>query len=345
MDSKISEDELVKRLYLFLEEQSRLDNFSGAVLLAKDANSILKFSSGFANKEKQIKNTTETKFNLGSLNKMFTAVAIAQKVGKVLSDYPNSTVRKQVTIHQLLTHTSGLGHCMTDREKIVAVRKKLLSINDFVSLFKDKPLLFKPGQKYRYSGDGYELLGLIVETIANRNYYDYVKANIFKKANMFDTDFLVIDENNLRPDVAIGYKKTRESFFVKSTSSPENNLNISLMKGSAAGGAYSTVGDMLNFSQALIKNKLLDPKMTRLVTTPKVKVETKGSQTLNYGYGFQIIDIDSCRRIGHAGAFAGVSARFDTYPSLGYTLIALSNYDRPTAFRIAEKATDWITQK
>ncbi|HUW21925.1 MAG TPA: serine hydrolase domain-containing protein [Candidatus Bathyarchaeia archaeon] len=346
---------LIKKLRLYLEEQSKIDNFSGTVLVAKDGQPVLEYTSGFANKESHLVNKINTKFSLGSVNKIFTGVAIAQLVekgllkfddivGKYLPDYPNPTVKKQVTIHHLLTHTSGLGHYPKDWDKLKAFRESLRSISDFVGLFKDKPLLFRPGAKYQYSADGYELLGAIIEATARQNYYDYVADNIFHKAGMPNTDFYEIDRVNLNPNVAIGYKKTRDSFFSPSKAPPENNLAVNLIKGSAAGGGYSTVYDLFHFSQALLEHRLLSHEMTCLVTTPQVKIETVETQTLYYGYGFQIVDFaGQYTRIGHGGAFAGVNARLDIYKEPVYTVIVLSNYDRPTAFRVAGKAEKLIT--
>lgn len=346
---------LTSGLKEYLTEQSKLDAFSGAALVAKDGQPILQFASGIANKESNTPNTLETKFNLGSANKMFTAIAIAQlvekgvlsfddHVGNVLPDYPNPTVKEQVTIHHLLTHTSGLGSFIDTRyrDELLAARPNLRNINDVVNLFKNRPLEHSIGE-YHYSSDGYEVLGAIIEAASGQNYYDYVRDNIYKVADMPNTDSYEIDPQNPRVDIAVGYTHRDPDTDKMIDGEMFDNFGLNLLKGTAGGSGYSTCGDLLNFAQALLGNKLLSPEMTEVVLSPKVKEGTKGNQTKYYGYGFQIFDIDGVKRIGHPGRFAGVNARFDMYPQLDYTVVVLANYDPPSAFDVAEKATELIT--
>ncbi len=337
----------------YLEEQTRKDLFSGSVLITKDDNTFLEYASGFANKEKQIKNNINTKFNLGSMNKMFTGVAIVQLaqdgklsfqdiVGKFIPNYPNKEVLEKVTIHQLLTHTSGLGHYLN--EKYMEKRTQLKTIDDFIALFAEEPLLFEPGTKCIYSANGYTLLGKIIEVISEISYYDYVKQNIFLKANMLNTDSYEIDSNNIPEDIAIGYTRRIDiQGNMNEEGERKDNLWINLIKGDSGGGGYSTCPDLLNFSNTLLNNKLLNPEMTKIVLTPYVNEGTKNGQTKNEGYGFQVWDINGIKRIGHPGRFAGVNTRFDVYPDLGITVVVLANYDPPAAFDIAENATKLIT--
>lgn len=344
---------MVKQLLDFIKQQSSSDLFSGAVLVAKQEKIILEYASGYANKEKKMLNAVNTKFNLGSANKMFTGLAVAQlaengrlsfqdTVGKYLTNYPNKIVAEKVTINQLLTHTSGLGHYLN--EKFMTNRTKLKTIDDFIALFVDDPLLFKPGEKYNYSANGYTLLGKIIEVITQRSYFDYVRNNIFLKANMINTDSYEIDKDRLDPDIAIGYTRRIDIHgHMKKDGERTDNLWINLIKGEAGGGGYSTCPDLLNFSLSLIRNKLVSPEMMKIILTPYVFEGSKNGQSKNEGYGFQIWDINGHTRIGHPGRFAGVNTRFDIYPELGYTIIVLSNYDPPSAFDIAEKATELIT--
>ena len=177
------EKQLSEELHSYLEEESRNDRFSGAVMIVKDGQPILEYATGEANKDTETLNTLETKFNLGSANKMFTGVAIAQlvergelsfddPVGKFLPDYPNETVKNDVTIHHLLTHTAGLGSFIDTqhREQFLAAREDLTSISDVVDLFKDRELPYPVGE-YHYSSDGYELLGAVIEAVSGDNYY------------------------------------------------------------------------------------------------------------------------------------------------------------------------------
>lgn len=345
---------VIEPLTRYIEEQVAQDKFSGDVLVAKGDIPILQISSGLANKESQVANTSETKFNLGSMNKMFTAVAIAQliekgllafddPVGKLLPDYPNETVRNEVTIHHLLTHTAGMGSFIDIqyRDQLLEARKGLNTIQDVVNLFKDRPLPYHVGE-YNYSSDGYEVLGLIVEASSGENYYDYVKKHIFEPTDMGNTDSFEINPDDPRGDIAIGYTNRDLKTDRPVNGERFDNLDVNLLKGTAGGSGYSTTGDLLKFSHALLGHKLLSPEMTQTILSPKINEGTKGNQTKYYGYGFQIFDIGGVRRIGHPGRFAGVNTRFDMYPDLGYAVVVLSNYDPPAAFDIAEKATELI---
>lgn len=341
----------IEKLRNFIEQRAKTDEFSGVVLVARNGEVILEYVCGFANKEKQIPNKIDIKFNLGSTNKMFTGVAIAKlaeqgklsfqdTVGKHLPNYPNKEVAEKVTIHHLLTHTSGLGHYLN--EKYMANRENLKTIDDFIKLFVSEPLLFKPGEKVSYSGNGYTLLGKIIEAISGQSYYDYIRENIYRKANMLDTDSFEIDIDNIRPDIAIGYTRRLDIQGNMGSGERKNNLWINLIKGEAAGGGYSTCNDLLSFSKALMQNKLLSDYMIKTVLMPHVLEGSKNEQSKYYGYGFQIWDINGLKRIGHPGRFAGINVRFDIFPDLDYTVIVLSNYDPPSAFDIAEKATELI---
>ena len=340
-DRKISES-----LRRFIEEQTENNQFSGAVLLARNAKPILEMATGMANENTETPNTVETSFNLGSCNKMFTGIAIAQlvergmlkfdgKVGEYLPDFPNADITANVTIHHLLTHTSGMGHFLKDKARFKQVRENLKSIQSFVDLFKDEPLEFRPGEKYSYSANGYELLGAIIEKISGLTYYDYIRENIFKSAGMNNTGFEA-DGNS-----AAGYT-TKDDEGNQTLSTRRSNVDLNFVMGGAGGAGYSTCGNLLSFSQALWGNKLLSPETTRVITTPKIEVGTKNGETLHYGYGFQILQTHNTWRVGHGGEFFGVSARFDTYPEQGYTVVSLSNHDAPAAHRIAEKAKELI---
>jgi D-alanyl-D-alanine carboxypeptidase len=345
----------IERMQHFIKEKKKTDEFSGAALIAKDGKPILEEAVGLANKNKHIHNSMETKFNLGSANKMFTAVGIAQlveagklsfddPVGKILPDHPNQQVREQVTIHHLLTHTSGLGSFIDTkhREQFLAARPNLKNISDVVDLFKDRPLEFPLGESH-YSSDGYELLGVVIETASGQNYYDYIREHIYQPAGMENTDSYEIDPNNPSEDIAIGYTHRNPQTDRMEEGERFDNFDLNLLKGTAGGSGYSTCRDLLKFAQALQEGKLISPEMLGTMLKPYVKEGSKGNQTKYQGYGFQVWDVGGVRRYGHPGRFTGVNARFDVYPDLGYTVIVLANYDPPSAFDIAEEATRLLT--
>lgn len=349
----------VKELWLeelncFIEEKSNYDLYSGVVLISKNGIPLFEYASGLANKGKRIANSINTKFNLGSATKMFTGVSIAQladqglllftdKVGKYLPDYPNQAVREQVTIHQLLTHTSGLGSFidLQYRALFLAERNKLKTMNDVIKLFKDRPLPYPIGEVH-YSPDGFEVLGAIIEAVSGQNYYDYVAEHIYKVTGMNNSDSQEIDPLNPPIDIAIGYTNREAQNDRLLLGEKVDNLSVNFLKGTASGASYSTATDMLKFIEALLHHKLLSSEMTYKVLTPYINEGTKGNQTKYEGYGFQIFDVDGVRRIGHPGRFAGVNTRIDAYPDLDYTVIVLANYDPPAAFDVAERAGEFI---
>jgi D-alanyl-D-alanine carboxypeptidase len=307
------------------------NKLSGAVLVAKDGVTIASKAAGIANKATDAPITLDTKFNLGSLNKMFTAVAIAQlaqagrlsfndPISKHLPDYPNKEVADKVTIHQLLTHTSGMG--MYWNEKFMAQREKMLTVAAHLPLFAGDPLLFPPGEKFQYSNSGYMVLGAIIEKISSQDYYSYVQEHIYKPAGMTDTGFY--QPGKEIPNLAIGYSKMSPDG--KPLEEARDNTDIREVKGGPAGGGYSTAGDLVKFHMALRSYKLLNEEYTKLVTTGKVDT---GGPIGRYAYGFGDKVFDGKHIIGHNGGSPGISANFEMYPELGDTAVILMNSDPP----------------
>lgn len=186
----------------YLDDLNPAD-FSGSILVAYKDKIIEKRSYGLASIEYEIQNKVNTKFNIASITKMFTAVATLQlyekglleldvPIGKYLPYYPNKLVRDSVTIHQLLTHTSGNNNFYVG-EFLKSNNMNYRNVSDFVPLFANDTLLSKPGTKYDYSGSGFVILGLIIERVSGDNYYDYLKENIFKPADMGQTAALEVD--------------------------------------------------------------------------------------------------------------------------------------------------------
>ena len=338
---KLTDSEIVSQLNSLLEKAALEDSFSGAVLVAKDGKAIFEKAVGFANKETKVRNKTATRFNLGSINKSFTSVAITQlaqqgklaysdTIAKHLPDYPNKAVAEKVTIHQLLTHSSGLGDYL-DREAVAQTK----TLKDILPLFVNQPLLFEPGQKLQYSNSGYVVLGLIIERLSGRSYYDYVKEYIFRPAGMTRTDSFERDQKVA--DLAVGYT----SMGPEGLKPGPRRANTETLagKGSSAGGGYSTVEDMLKFANALSTNKLLTPEFTEIMFTGGGPQKPAGP---GRGYGFMQNQMDGLRIIGNGGGGPGVNAMFRVYFGRGYTVVVLSNYDPPAAERIAGKINEMV---
>jgi CubicO group peptidase (beta-lactamase class C family) len=337
---------LAKELNAYLEQAAAADAFSGAVLIAKDAEPVFTKAYGLANRAANTPNNTETKFNLGSMNKMFTAVAIAQlaesgklsftdTISKVLPDYPNKAVAEKVTIHQLLTHTSGMANYQN--ETYMANLNKMKTVADLLPLFANEPLAFEPGTKLVYSNSGFVVLGLIIERVSGQNYFDYVKEHIFKPAGMVNTDSY--EKGKDVPNMAVGYMRMNEKGMPDPSLPLRENTSVLAAKGSPAGGGYSTVGDMLRFSLALRGNKLLSQKYTAIVTTGKFEV---AGPDRKYAYGFGDNVIDGRHIVGHNGGGPGIGANFDVFPEIGYTAVILTNFSPPAMMPVVKKVRDLI---
>jgi CubicO group peptidase (beta-lactamase class C family) len=343
----VSETEIVSALEGFLDTLVGVDLFSGAVLVARDGTPIFKQAFGLASKAFDVPNRLDTKFNLGSMNKMFTAVAIAQlaergrlsfsdPVGKHLPDYPSKQAAEKVTIHHLLTHTSGMGSYWN--EKFEASKNRLRTVQDFIPLFADDALAFEPGEKFHYSNAGFIVLGAIVEAVSGQSYFDYVREQVYTPAGMHDTDAYEMDRDV--PNLASGYTHTGVN------GRPElgprrNNLFLHVVKGGPAGGGFSTVEDLLRFDIALRAYTLLSPEYADIVLTGKVEVGA--GPDVQYAYGFQGERVNGTRIVGHGGGFPGINGQLDMYLDLGYTVAVLSNYDPPAAGRVAKKLREMLT--
>jgi D-alanyl-D-alanine carboxypeptidase len=164
------------------------------------------------------------------------------------------------------------------------------------------------------------LLGYLIERISGQDYYTYVRENLFSPAGMINTD--CYDVEYPIPTLAIGYTKSGAK-----PGSYRKNEYMKMTKGSPAGGGYSTVEDLLHFSNALINNELLNEEYTRLATTDKVEVDDVYEGGM-YCYGFLEQNINGHRIFGHSSYLSGIRSTLNIYPEIGYTVAILSNFDR-----------------
>jgi CubicO group peptidase (beta-lactamase class C family) len=343
---RVSEAEAVKVLEAYLKKLVAADAFSGTVLVAKNGKPIFTNAYGTANFAYGVPNRIDTKFNLGSMNKMFTAVAICQlaeqgklafndPIGKHLTDYPNKSVAEKVTIHHLLTHTSGIGDYFNEKF-MEASRDKFRSIKDYFPLFVDKPLEFEPGARFRYSNAGFMVLGAVVQKVSGKDYFDYVREHLYKPAGMINTDAYELDRDI--PNLAYGY--TRDGLGDDfEGGARRNNLFMHVIKGGPAGGGYSTVEDLLRFDIALRQNKFFSAAQRDILISGKV--DAMGGK---YAYGFMDHTINGKRIVGHGGGFPGINSQLDIYLDNGYTVAVMSNYDPPAAQNVAGKLREILTQ-
>jgi CubicO group peptidase (beta-lactamase class C family) len=340
----MTDAQIAESLGAYLDQLSKEDRFSGVVLVARDGKPIFERAYGLANKAKSLSNNNETKFNLGSMNKMFTAVAIAQlaqagklsfedTVGKHLPDYPNKEVANKVTIHQLLTHTSGLGSYWN--AKFDAKKAGIRTVADYLSLFAaDQSPAFQPGARFQYSNSGFIVLGAIVEKVSGQSYYDYVRRNIYAPAGMKSTD--AYEMNDGTRNLAMGYSNEGGD---RSKGGSRENTDTRPNKGGPAGGGYSTVEDLLRFHIALREHKLLNARYTALVTTGKIDM---GRAKYAYGFGDEVVN--GQRVFGHNGGAPGIASDLSMYADSGHTSVVLTNYDPPLMMPVVRRIREMVTQ-
>ena len=312
-----------------LDSLSRAGAFSGAVLLAKQDAVLFQSAYGEASREIHTPNRTDTKFNLGSINKIFTKIAIAQLVaqGKVkpddtidryLPDYPEAAASR-VTVRHLLEHRGGVGDIFGEAYDR-ADKSKLRRVPDWIPLFRDKPLAFEPGTRQQYSNGGFVLLGAIVEKASGEDYYDYIRKHVYGPAGMKNTDHYAQDQKVA--NLADGYTRQTHPGVTKGQDGLGNNAPTRPMRGSPAGGGYSTLADMLTFTRALRAQKLV-----------QVKGLGRGFEELTPGP-------DGRLGLGIGGGAPGLNAAVEMAGD--YTIIVLANLDPPAAQRVASSLRAWL---
>lgn len=295
------------------------DALSGSVLVAQNGRVLLDWHAGLANRSANEAVDAGTQFRLASSNKMFTSVAILQLVqagelglddtiGKHLPDYPNKAVAAEVTVRQLLTHTSGLGDFFGD--DFDQYSASLKTLDDYVQRFaKDAPQ-FTPGSQDSYSNYGFIVLGRIIEAVSGQSYYAYVEQHILRPAGMTGTGFE--PETVKVPQRAVAYTKTNGRWTPETKSLP--------WRGTSAGGGYSTATDMLRFAEALRGGQLVSPALLQQATTAQ-------NHKRWYGFGFVVQGEGREHQYGHEGGAPGSNSAIVVMPAQGYVIVGLANVD------------------
>lgn len=295
------------------------DRFAGTVMVERHGRVIYQSASGLADRTAKLPVTMNTKFRIGSANKMFTAVCVLQlaekgrisldsPVGTYLKDYPNAEFARNVTIRQLLSHTGGAGDIFTPEYD--AKRLTTRALADYVKLFGSRAPETNADGKNAYSNYGFVLLGRIVEVVGDEDYYSYVSEHIFTPAGMKDT-------GSLPESVAVA---DRSRGYTKKDGELVDNADTLPWRGSAAGGGYTTAADMIRFADALRSGKLLSKPILTQATSPQ---RSDGW----YGFGFWLGGAGPTRNWGHGGGAPGMNAAIRIYPELDAVVVALSNLD------------------
>lgn len=319
-----SVQEIISTTDTYLSELAKARLFSGSVLIARNGKVLVRKGYGEADHQKHLVNTAQTKFRLGSMTKQFTAMAILllQARGKLnvrdrictyLSECP--TPWQQITLHQLLTHTSGIPD-FTSFPDYKTSQGSPSSPTQTIARFKDKPLDFQPGEKWSYSNSGYVVLGAIIEQASGKTYEAFLQENIFVPLQMVDSGY---DHN--KGDLAVGYRdQTNLADFI--------DMSIPY----AAGGLYSTVEDLYRWDQSLYTDKLISKNLRDQMFTPLALVPNSGG--FGYGYGWGIGKEGDHSVVSHAGGINGFNSAIVRYPNDKVVVIVLGNREDVDTSRI-----------
>lgn len=340
---------LVAALQTRLEDATKADRFSGVVMLAKDGRPIFSRAYGLADREKNIPNTLSTRFRIGSMNKMFTAVAVLQlaaagrvrlddPVGRYLTSYPNQELAEQVTIGDLLDNSGGTGDVFSPpghrgllAPEFLSHRGQLRTIDDYIRLYGDRAPAFKPGTRFAYSNFGFILLGAVIAKVSGESYYDYVREHIYRPAGMHSSGSQ--PEDGTIPALSVGYTRYE-------TGRLHPDTDTLPWRGGPEGGGYSTVHDLLAFASALERHRLLDAAHTELLTTGKIDMPVNG----RYAYGFMDHRSAGVPCVGHAGAWPGTNSDFEMCLGGRYVYVVLANIDPPAAEQTGFFIGSWLAQ-
>jgi CubicO group peptidase (beta-lactamase class C family) len=315
---------LVTNIDEYINGEVKAGHFIGTILIARDGKVLTSKGYGMANVADDVPNTPQTKFRIGSLTKQFTAMAILilqerrklsvqDSICKYLPRCPETW--RSITIHHLLTHTSGLPD-YTYTVNLTEEERAYSPVTRDMDRLRTGSLEFTPGTKFSYCNSGYVLLGHIIEKVSGESYGDFVRENIFEPLKMVNTGY---DYNGLiLKHRAVGYS-LREDTLV---TAPFVDMSVAF----AAGGLYSTVGDLYLWDQALYTEKLVSKKSLAMMFTPF-------KQT--YGYGWYIDEQFKRLCTSHGGRIEGFMTSLERFPKENFTIIVMSNLDTSSTDRIA----------
>jgi CubicO group peptidase (beta-lactamase class C family) len=348
----VAANEFADYLQGYLESNSTRNHFSGAVLVAKNGEVLFRGAYGLANRGLGVRNTVDTRFQLASITKMFIGVAISQLVErgelsfsdpirKFIPEYPQH-IAEQVTVHHLLTHTSGIeiddyppyNQAVRQAESIEELLAAQVRYIEHLNLgnYDD----FEPLDRFDYTNEGVDLLGVIIERVSGLGWEEYLHEHVFSPAGMRDTGLTSGDTHV--ENLAVGYS-LRTADLRGRVAGPRREVRPGTALGNAArpaGSGYSTIADMMRFVGALRNEELLTAEYWATMTKPHIEspLRIPGFER-SYGYTIDIKVIDGVRAIGHSGGAPGMSTMLDIYPEHGYLVLVLSNFDNSSARNVS----------
>ena len=314
-------DELVKAVDSIAEKALSRPITGLSIGIMKEGRIVLSRGYGFSELEKKLAATEQTRYQIGSITKQFTAAAIMRlaeqkklrlddSITKYLPEFP--TQGHNVTIRHLLNHTSGI-KSYSDYFHVLdpPVTTTSVSPEQILASIKDKPFDFKPGEQFAYNNSGYFLLGLIIERDSGESYAKYLAEQFFTPLKMTSTSFC-----GVAPNTAIPRGYSSKGFEL--IKAPVATMSVSF----AAGALCSTVGDLLVWQQALANGKALSPASLQQMTA---LTKLASGEFLEYGFGLWVSKYQGHRAIWHAGGISGFNSQMAHYPDERLTIVVLTN--------------------
>ncbi len=335
-DPALPEEERLGQLGAYLERLDEADVFSGVVMIARDGEPVFSGAYGYADREQRIPNAIDTPFILGSMNKLFTSLAIGQLVeqgklsyddplSKYVPDFPDAESAKRIRIKHLLSHTSGLGGYFNP--DFFASLDRMRTVQDILDVADRSPPEFEPGTKWAYSNTGFQLLGRVIEVASGEDYFDYMRRNVFEPAGMTGTGFPHYDRGPVRmaQPYEIEYDGSRLHY--------ANLAAVSPRRGGPAGGGLAAAPDLLRLRNALKAGRIVAPDTLSLHSSAKPELASP-----LYGFGFAVgARIANRPFVGHGGNAPGQCTEYGDLTDTPYTIIVLSNATVNTCMTVVGK--------
>jgi CubicO group peptidase (beta-lactamase class C family) len=336
-------DTLASRIDHYMREH--YPEFSGTILVAQKDHGVMSQGYGLANREDDVPNTSQTKFGIGSITKSFTAMAIMilQERGKLtvqdsICHYLSecSPAWQPVTLQHLLTHTSGIPDYMEVYRQLKdqANPCREYKPEEVIDSFKDLPLKFTPGSQWHYSNSGYFLLGTVIEQVSGERYETFVQTNILQPLGMTATGY--DRASAIVPHRASGYSADQVHGQLV------NALCMDVSLDYAAGGLYSTVGDLYKWDQSLYTDRLVSKETLGAIFTSTVSFISGNAGESWYGYGWEISQQSGHRVIWHSGLRWGFVSYLASYPDDQLTVIVLSNVDTSDVIHMGRELAAFV---
>jgi CubicO group peptidase (beta-lactamase class C family) len=340
--AQVEDSELVARIASMARAEVSSDTTASvAIGVMRGAEVILAEGYGHADIENDVHATAETVYRIGSITKQFTSTAIMQlvergdidpddEITEFLPDY--ATQGHRITIHHLLTHTSGIkSYTGLGREHRNRTFRVDLTHDELIDMFEDEPFDFGPGEQWRYNNSGYYLLGVIIERVTGQSYADYLDEHIYGPLEMNASSYC--GEKKIIPNRAEGYERSDGRLV--------NDDPLSMNIPGAAGALCSSVTDLLKWQTAMNANSLISQQSYDLMTTP---ARLNNDSVTTYGYGLAVRETNGHRRIAHGGGINGFVTMLAYYPDDDLTVVVLSNTPGAHPGTMEQQIAEWALE-